>query len=150
MRWLKGIALIVIVALVGIQFIPVKRNVSKNVPSTDFILTFKPTENVSDILKTSCYNCHSNHTDYPWYSYVQPVGLYLEGHINEGKENLNFSEFGNYSGRRQKSKLTSMINQIEEGKMPLPAYTLIHSDAKLSGEDKRAVTEFLELLRDSL
>lgn len=150
MRWLKGIALIVIVALVGIQFIPVKRNVSKNVPSTDFILTFKPTENVSDILKTSCYNCHSNHTDYPWYSYVQPVGLYLEGHINEGKENLNFSEFGNYSGRRQKSKLTSMINQIEEGKMPLPAYTLIHSDAKLSGEDKRAITEFLELLRDSL
>ena len=150
MKWLKGIVLIITVALVGIQFIPIKRNTSKNVPSTDFILTYKPTERVSNVLKTSCYNCHSNNTDYPWYSYVQPVGLFLEGHIDEGKENLNLSEFGNYSGRRQKSKITSMINQIEEGKMPIPAYTLIHRDAKLSGEDKRAVTEFLELLKDSL
>lgn len=150
MRWFKGIILIVIIALVGIQFIPISRNISKNVPSADFILTYKPTERVSEILKTSCYNCHSNNTDYPWYSYIQPVGLFLENHINEGKEDLNFSEFGNYSGRRQKSKLTSIINQIEDDKMPLPAYTLIHRDSKLSGEDKRVVTEFLKMLIDSL
>jgi len=149
-RWFKGIILIVIIVLVGIEFIPISRNISKNVPSADFILTYKPTERVSDILKTSCYNCHSNNTNYPWYSYVQPVGLFLEGHIKEGKENLNFSKFGNYSGRRQKNKLTSIISQIEDNKMPLPAYTLIHRDAKLSVEDKRVVAEFLELLRDSL
>lgn len=150
MRWFKGIILIVIIALVGIQFIPISRNISKNVPSADFILTYKPTERVSEILKTSCYNCHSNNTDYPWYSYIQPVGLFLENHINEGKEDLNFSEFGNYSGRRQKSKLTSIINQIEDDKMPLPAYTLIHRDSKLIREDKRVVTEFLKMLIDSL
>jgi len=149
-RWFKGIILIVIIALVGIQFIPISRNISKNVPSADFILTYKPTERVSEILKTSCYNCHSNNTDYPWYSYIQPVGLFLENHINEGKEDLNFSEFGNYSGRRQKSKLTSIINQIEDDKMPLPAYTLIHRDSKLIREDKRVVTEFLKMLIDSL
>lgn len=137
-------------ALVGIQFIPMSRNVSKDVPSTDFILTFKPSENVSNILRTSCYNCHSNNTDYPWYSYVQPVGLYLEGHINEGKKNLNFSEFGDYSGRRQKNKLTSMINQIEDNEMPLPAYTFIHHDAKLSVEDKNAITGFLKSLKDTI
>jgi len=142
-RWFKVIVLIVIVALLGIQFIPVKRNMSTIIPSTDFIIIYKPSERVSDILKTSCYNCHSNHTDYPWYSYVQPVGLYLEGHISEGKENLNLSEFGNYSGRRQKSKLTAMIYQIKDNKMPLPAYTFIHRNAKLSGEDKKQLQNFL-------
>jgi len=149
-RWVKGTILIVIVVLVGIQFIPTSRNISKSIPSTDFILSNKPTERVSDLLKTSCYNCHSNNTNYPWYSYVQPVGLFLEGHIKESKENVNFSEFGNYSGRMQKSKLTSIISQIEDDKMPLPAYTLIHRDAKLSVDDKRALTEYLETLRDSL
>ena len=150
MRWFKGILLIVIVALVGIQFIPIKRNINTNVPSTDFILNYKPTKSVSDILKTSCYNCHSNNTDYPWYSYIQPVGFYLEGHIDEGKENLNLSEFGNYSDRRKKSKLTFMINEITDDNMPLPAYTFIHHDAKLSGDKKKALIEFLEFLRDSI
>lgn len=150
MKRFKVIVLIVIVAVVGIQFIPIKRNINTNIPSTDFILTYKPTERVSDILKTSCYNCHSNYTDYPWYSYIQPVGFFLEKDINKGKENLNFSEVGNYSGRRQKSKLTLMASQIKDDKMPLPTYTLIHCDAKLSLEDKKAGTEFFELLMDSL
>ena len=150
MKRLKGLILFIIIVLAGIQFIPVKRNIDTNVLLTDFILTYKPPEKVSNILKTSCYNCHSNNTDYPWYSYVQPVGMYLQGHINEGKENLNLSEFGNYSDRRQKSKLISMINQINENEMPLPAYTLIHRDAKLSEEDKKEVIKFLEILKDSL
>ena len=150
MRWLKSLILLIVVVLVGIQFIPIKHNVSKNIPSTDFIHMFKLTDMISDQLKTSCYNCHSNNTYYSWYSNIQPIGFYLQGHINEGKKNLNFSEFGNYSDRRQKNKLTLMINQINEDKMPLPVYTLIHRDAKLSGEDKRVITEFFEMLKDSL
>jgi len=150
MRRLRVIALIAIIVVAGIQFIPFKRNVSKEISSSDFILHFDPTEEVSDVLKTSCYNCHSNNTIYPWYSKIQPVGLYLEGHIDKGKENLNFSEFGTYSARRQKNKLTSMIDQIKEDRMPLPAYTFIHHDAKLSVEDKKEVTGFLESLKDSI
>jgi hypothetical protein len=129
MKWIIRVVLVVIVASVGIQFIPIKRNVSEVVPSTDFIVSYNPPEEVSDVLKTSCYNCHSNNTDYTWYSHIQPVGLYLQKHINKGKEDLNFSNFETYSARRQKSKLTSMINQIKEDKMPLPAYTMIHRDA---------------------
>ena len=150
MRRLRVFILIVIIVLAGIQFIPVKQNVSKEVPSSDFIHLYNPNEEVSDIMKTSCYNCHSNNTIYPWYSKVQPVGLYLERHIDKGKENLNFSEFGTYSARRQKNKLTSMIDQIKEDRMPLPAYTFIHQDAKLSVEDKKEVTGFLESLKDSI
>jgi len=150
MRRLRVFFLIAIIVVAGIQFIPVKRNVSNEVLSSDFILLYNPNEEVSDIMKTSCYNCHSNNTIYPWYSKVQPVGLYLERHIDKGKENLNFSEFGTYSARRQKNKLTSMIDQIKEDRMPLPAYTFIHHDAKLSVEDKKEVTGFLESLKDSI
>jgi hypothetical protein len=149
-KWFKGISIIVVIAIVGLQFIPNLHNTSSIIASTDFIQICKPTERVTEILKSSCYNCHSNNTYYPWYSKIQPVGFYLERHIKEGKENLNFSEFGNYSVRRQKSKISSMINQIEKNTMPLPSYTLVHRDAKLTIEDKRVVTEFLESLKDSL
>ena len=71
-------------------------------------VVYKVPGQVAGILERSCYNCHSNTTYYPWYSYVQPVGWWLEGHISEGKEELNFSEFGAYSKRRQASKLESL------------------------------------------
>ena len=102
------------------------------------------------ILHTSCYNCHSNNTNYPWYSYVQPVGLLLEHHINKGKAELNFSEFGTYSLRKQKSKLKSMANQIEKDEMPLSSYTLIHRDARLSKDSKKVLVDYFNALQDSL
>jgi hypothetical protein len=143
MNRIKHIWLVIAVVFIGIQFIPVSRNNSGKTTSADFIQFYDPPEMVSGILKVSCYNCHSDSTDYPWYAYFQPVGLFIENHINRGKENLNLSEFGNYSGRRQYSKLISMIDQIEGNEMPLPAYTLIHRDAKLSGEDKKELISFL-------
>jgi hypothetical protein len=105
MRWLKGIGLVLLIVLVGLQLFPTRTNQSKDVSSTDFLLTYKVPENIGNILQTSCYNCHSNNTEYPWYSKVQPIGLLLESHINEGKIELNFSEFGSYSIRKQISKL---------------------------------------------
>ena len=149
-KWIKRVIIIGIIVIAGLQFIPVHRNISTETLSTDFIQTFNPPEKVADLISNSCYNCHSNNTSYPWYSYIQPVGLYLQGHINEGKEHLNLSEFGNYSARRQNSKLTMMIDQIENNQMPLPAYTLIHRDAKLSGGDKKLVLKYLQSLKDSL
>lgn len=102
------------------------------------------------ILHTSCYNCHSNNTDYPWYSRVQPVGLLLENHINKGKAELNFSDFGSYTVRKQKSKLSSMANQVEKDEMPLSSYTFIHREARLSQERKKALLGYLNALQDSL
>jgi len=135
--------LLIVVVFIGIQFIPVSRNNSDKTTSADFMQFYNPPDRVSGILKVSCYNCHSNNTDYPWYANFQPVGFVIENHIKRGKDNLNLSEFGDYSGRRQYSKLTSMIDQIEGNKMPLPAYTLIHRDAKLTGEEKKDLISFL-------
>ena len=150
MKLLKSLGLVMVVVLVGIQFIPTRSNQSMELPSTDFILTYKVSEEVGRVLHTSCYNCHSNNTDYPWYSKVQPVGWFLENHINNGKAELNLSEFGSYSVRKQKSKLKSMANQIEKDEMPLSSYTFIHREARLSNKSKKALMDYLNALHDSL
>jgi len=131
-----------------IQFVPTGKNKSTEVPSTDFIRTFKVPDNIKQMLLVTCYDCHSNNTRYPWYSKIQPVGWYLENHIKNGKEELNFSEFGSYSNRRQKSKLNSMINQVKDDNMPLASYTFIHKDARLSTENKKMLVDYLESLKN--
>ncbi len=138
------------VALIGIQFIPTTRNQSDIVPVTDFITTYNPPKEVESILRTSCYDCHSNNTKYPWYNKIQPIAMYLEDHIKHGSEELNFSEFGDYSDRRKKSKLESFIRQVEQDEMPLDSYTLIHRSAKVSRDEKELVINWVSQLQDSL
>jgi hypothetical protein len=150
MKLLKRIGLVLVVVLAGLQFIPSRTNQDKAAPPSDFIVTNGVPENIGHILRTSCYNCHSNNTSYPWYSRVQPVGWFLQNHINKGKAELNFSEFGSYSVRKQKSKLRSMVSQVEKGEMPLTSYTFIHREARLSQENKKVLIDYLNALKDSL
>jgi len=139
-----------LVALIGIQFIPTSRNQSELVHVTDFISTYNPPKEVAGILQTSCYDCHSNNTAYPWYNKIQPVAMYLEDHIKHGKEEFNFNEFGDYSNRRKKSKLKSFIRQVEQDEMPLDSYTLIHNDAKISESEKELLLGWVNKVLDSL
>lgn len=150
MKLLKWIGFVLLILLVGLQFIPTRSNQSSAVTSIHFVKTFKVPADVENILSVSCYNCHSNNTNYPWYSRVQPVGLFLENHISKGKEELNFSEFGDYSSRKQKSKLKSMISQVEKDEMPLKSYTFIHRDARLSKDDKKALVNYFSSIQHSL
>lgn len=98
---------------------------------------------VQTILQTSCYDCHSNNTNYPWHSYIQPVRLLMESHIKKGKKDLNFSEFGNYSKRKQESKLKAMGKQIKSDEMPLSSYTLIHRNAILTTTEKEELINWI-------
>jgi hypothetical protein len=150
MKIVKIIAWIALIAFVVIQFFTVDYNQNETVPETDFMLVNNVPATVEQSLRVSCYDCHSNNTDYPWYSKVQPSAWYLEHHIKEGKAELNFNEWGNLSDRRKNSKLRSIINQIEDGEMPLDSYTLIHWDAIFSETNKTAVIEYMKKLKDSL
>ncbi|MCG2431094.1 heme-binding domain-containing protein [Aequorivita xiaoshiensis] len=150
MKILKIIAPILLVALLGIQFIPTTRNQSEFVPKTDFIKVNNTPDNIGKLLQVACYDCHSNNTAYPWYNKVQPVAWFLEDHIKEGKKELNFSEWDDYSSRRKNSKLKSIIRQIEDNEMPLFSYTLIHRDAGFSDVEKAEVIEYMKWLKDSL
>ena len=150
MTLLKKISLIFIIILALIQFIQPARNQNGQVLDTDISkIVFVP-ENVQMLLKKSCFNCHSNYTNYPFYIYIQPAGWFLSYHIQNGKEKLNFSDFGSYSKRKQESKLKSIAEQIENDVMPLASYTFIHRDAILAIEDKNVIINWANNTRDSL
>lgn len=102
----KKIFVLGLIIFLLIQFYQPARNVSseQDMPE-DFTNVYAVPKNVATVLRTSCYDCHSNNTQYPWYSYIQPVRMFMDNHIKEGKENLNFSEFGNYSERKQGNKI---------------------------------------------
>jgi hypothetical protein len=150
MRILKIIAIIALVALVGIQFVPTERNQNYTVPSTDFMLVNNVPETIQKKLQVSCYDCHSNNTQYPWYNKIQPVAWFLEDHIKEAKAELNFNEWDSLSSRRKASKLRSIIKQIEGGEMPLDSYTLIHTDANFSEAEAEEMINFITQLKESL
>lgn len=149
MKILKITALVLLVAFVGIQFIPTNRNQSDTVPKTDFMMVNNVPASVQNTLQESCYDCHSNNTAYPWYNKIQPAAWFLEDHIKEGKAELNFNEWSEYSDRRKNSKLRSIISQIEDEEMPLDSYTFIHRDAKLSEEEKAEILQFIKQLKNS-
>lgn len=140
-------ALVVISILgMGMQFIPVSKNQSDEVPKTDFLQTNEGPVTIQKMIKAACYDCHSNNTNYPWYGRVRPFAWLLQKHIDEGKEELNFSTFQEYSGRMQREKVRSMISQIRDDKMPLKKYLWMHAEAEMSDSEKEQLIEYLEEL----
>lgn len=150
MKILKKIALVLLIVLVGIQFVPTMRNQSDTIPESDFMTVNNVPKTINNKLQVSCYNCHSNNTAYPWYNKVQPVAWFLESHVVEGKSQLNFNEWGTYSNRKKNSKLKSIISEIESDGMPLFSYTLIHRNASFSKTEKKVVINWMSKLKDSL
>lgn len=150
MKWYKKILPAVLVVFIAIQFIQPAHNSSGQALPTDITKTIRVPDNVLNIFKKACYDCHSNNTRYPWYVYIQPTGWIMARHIRNGKDNLNFSDFGSYSQRKQANKLRAIETSIKEGSMPLPAYTIMHTDAKLSAEDKKLINDWTSVAKDSL
>lgn len=150
MSRLKKSGILLLIVLTGIQFIQPARNKSGQALATDITNTFSLPEKVQTIFNSACYDCHSNNTRYPWYTNIQPVGWLLAKHVKDGKADLNFSEFGSYSPRRQMNKLRSIENSIRDGTMPLSSYTLIHDDARLSKNDKALIIDWVTKVKDNL
>lgn len=149
-KFFKRVFLLLLVVFIAIQFFRPEKNSSEGVSPNDISKKYAVPDNVMAVLKTSCYDCHSNNTVYPWYSNIQPVAWWLKDHIDDGKKELNFSEFASYRIGRQYRKLEEINGEIKEGKMPLSSYTVIHTDAKLSEQQKLAVANWVTALRDSI
>jgi hypothetical protein len=150
MRLRNKILIGIAVAFVIIQFIRPQRNKTNQSAPASFESLYSVPDTVNRTLHVSCYDCHSNNTNYPWYSNIQPVGWFLQRHITRGKAELNFDDFGTYTERKKISKLKSMMNEVSDGKMPLCSYTMIHSNAKLSVVEKRVLVTWLKKTTDSL
>jgi hypothetical protein len=100
--------------------------------------------NVESILKRSCYDCHSNHTVWPWYSSFAPVSWLVADDVEHGKKKMNFSEWTNLSQAKREARLNEMCEQVKSDEMPLSNYLIMHSDAKLSQADKDILCMWIE------
>lgn len=126
------IILISIVSVfVIIQFIPVDRTN----PPTDPNAKISAPPEVMSVLQRSCFDCHSNETKWPFYSYVAPVSWFVADDVSEGRRHVNFSEWEKLSTKRQERKKEHIWDEVSEGDMPMQAYLIIHRDAKLSKKD---------------
>ena len=143
----RKILLLAVLILVGIQFIPVEENKSDTFSKNDFISTTNPPEGIGKILKNSCYDCHSNHTKYPWYNKIAPVSWWISDHIDHAKEELNFSEWDTYSLKKKKHKLEEIVEETGEGEMPLNSYLWMHGDAKLSDEQVKQLKQWISTIK---
>lgn len=146
---LKRAARVLLVLLIIIQFFRPERNVGGDV-TNDITKRYPVPDSVQRILRTSCYDCHSNRTDYPWYANIQPVGWWLQHHINEGKRGLNFSEFSTYRIAKQYNRFEKTTKLIKENEMPLNSYLLIHRYAILSDSQKQIIMNWADALHDSI
>lgn len=136
---LKIIVIIIIISLIVIQFIRPAKNEGEEIATHQITAIQDVPPDVQQILKVSCYDCHSNKTRYPWYDQVQPVAWFLHDHVVEGKKELNFSEFATYPTYRRYKKFKEIQKEIQEDEMPLFSYTIPHRDARLSPEQKSIV-----------
>ena len=141
---------ILLLIFIVIQFIRPAKNKSDGISSTDITKVYPVPENVQAILKSSCYDCHSNNTVYPWYSKIQPVAWWLNNHIQDGKRQLNFAEFATYRIGKQYRKLDEVNKEVKEGGMPLDSYLWIHKYAKLDDQQKLTLANWVVSLRDTI
>lgn len=149
-KLLKRILLGLLISLLLIQFIRPEKN--KGIADTEKDVTHyvQVPDTIRSLLKTSCYDCHSNHTSYPWYSEISPVSLWLANHVKKGRAELNFSDFSQYTLRRQKNKLTSIADQVEEREMPLKSYLLLHGNARLSSGQIQLIKDWTDSAKAEL
>ncbi|MDX1942068.1 MAG: heme-binding domain-containing protein [Saprospiraceae bacterium] len=147
----KIILIVLILALVGIQFVRPAKNTS-NVKTYDVATKYPVPTEVANILDVACNDCHTNLTKYPWYASVQPVAWFLNDHVVDGKRHLNFSEFTNRPIAVQNHKFEEVIEMVKEKEMPLPSYTWLglHSDAKLSDAQRETLINWAQTQMDSL
>lgn len=146
----KKLFWLLIGVLVLLQVYPVtKPRVAMDNPN-DLLKNVDVPNNISSLLKSTCYDCHSNETIYPWYASVAPVKWLVYDHVNEGREELNFSEWNTLNKMDKAEILDDIATEVIEEEMPLKFYPLMHSKAKLSEKDRQAISDWAEALTDEL
>ncbi len=138
------------IVIVMLQFVQPTRNLGFVEGKEDISKTVDVPLEVKSILQKSCNDCHSNATVYPWYTNIQPLGLWIQHHVDEGKQELNFSTFNLYSPKKKAHKMEELIEMVETNEMPLNSYTWIHKEAVLNEGDKAVLLQWAKATFTSL
>ncbi|UPY78147.1 heme-binding domain-containing protein [Leptospira weilii] len=138
----KKLLLSLITAILFLQFLPIRppEGTNRNEIQTS--------DEVKKILRKSCYDCHSDLTEWPWYSKIFPVNVYLYNHVEEGKVELNFSEWNSLSKKAKSTKGDSILETLEEGEMPPRDYVLLHPSAKVTQEELQVLKNWVQDLEE--
>ncbi|PWL38574.1 cytochrome C [Flagellimonas aquimarina] len=147
MKIVKKIAVALLIIFVAMQFYRPEKNMAEGDYVAAFEAETKPSPAVQQILETTCYDCHSANTVYPWYNNIAPVSYWLYDHIEEGKEHLNFSDWNNYSVKKKDHKLEELVEEVDEGEMPLNEYTWTHKEANLTADQKKLLMDWAKTSR---
>tara|TARA_B110000285_G_scaffold65622_1_gene75446 strand:- start:3857 stop:4315 length:459 start_codon:yes stop_codon:yes gene_type:complete len=133
---MKKILISITLAFIIAQFFSPEKNNADISTFDNFITETKPSEEVLAILENSCLDCHSNHTQYPWYNSITPINYWMAKHVKEGKKHFNISKWDTYSIEMRDHKIDEVAEMVEENTMPLPSFTWTHKDAILTTEQK--------------
>ena len=147
MKILKKILLFLLIVLVISQFFGPEKNNGDITSVEPFLAETNPPEDVKLILKSTCFDCHSNHTRYPWYNNITPVNYWLAHHVKEGKDELNVSNWASASLKRKDHKFEELIELVEDKEMPLPSYTWTHSEADLTADQIASIVAWGKTVR---
>lgn len=144
---MKKIFLALLAFIIIIQFFKIDKTNPFSDSQKDMFVVESVPDDVKILLNTSCFDCHSNTSSYPWYTNIAPVSWWIKHHINEGREELNFNEWGSYSIKRKLHKLEEIEEMIEEKEMPLPSYLWVHGEAKLTDQQRKKLIIWAKRLR---
>jgi mono/diheme cytochrome c family protein len=147
MKILKTIGLLLLVVFIIAQFFGPEKNNGDITSVGVFFTDTNPPADVKMILETTCVDCHSDSTQYPWYSNITPVNYWLDEHINDGKKHFDMSKWGDYSDKKKDHKLDELAEEVGEKEMPLPSYTWTHGDADLSQDQIDAIVSWVKTTR---
>ena len=150
MKLVKKILWLLVFAFIGIQFFRPENNISSTPSANHISKTFNVPADVQKIFDSSCNDCHSNNTRYPWYFNIQPVAWWMEDHVKDGKDELNLDEFSAYRLRRQFHKFEKIVDEIKDNEMPIASYKLVHRDAHLSPEQKETLIKWSEEMQNEM
>lgn len=144
---IKKILLGVLVILFIMQFFQIDKTNAEVNQEQDFLNVHNVQAEMALMIKDACYDCHSDETKYPWYTSISPLSYWIKGHINNGREELNFSKWTTYSDNRKDHKLEECSEMILDKRMPLKSYTWLHGGARLTDEQKQRLADYFTTLR---
>jgi hypothetical protein len=105
---------------------------------------------VRRIVERSCQNCHSEKTEWPWYSHVPPISWLIENDVRQGRSHMNLSRWETYGIEQRRNILGELSPLVRNRRMPLPKYVVLHPGAKLSDSEIEQLTRWARSERQRL
>lgn len=148
---LKKILLLLFIVFAIMQLIQIDVSIPDDAASrTDFLTKYSPPEDIKQLIKDGCYDCHSYETQYKWYMHIAPVSWLTKGHVEDGRRHLNFSDWDSYSLRKKLHKLEECHEEMERYNMPIQGYVNMHEEAKFTEEEKEKLINWFMDMESSI